>query len=77
MEITRREYIQRVINDLQSGNAIEETDGTGPGESGQVVVYTNVFKWRNGTYHTEQEPRYNAKTHEGPAPSGDGGYFFP
>ena len=57
MEITRREYIQRVINDLQSGKAIEETDGTGPdGDSGQVVIYTNVFQWRDGTYHTEQEP---------------------
>ena len=56
MEITRREYIQRVITDLQSGTAIEDTDETGPdGDSGQVVIYTNVFQWVDGTYHTEPE----------------------
>ena len=55
MEITRREYIQRVVNDLQAGTADEQTDGTGPGESGQLVIYTNVFQWVDGTYHTEPE----------------------
>jgi len=58
MEISRAEYIRRVINDLQIGRADEQTDGTGPdGESGQVVIYTNVFQWRDGKYHTEPEPR--------------------
>jgi hypothetical protein len=77
MEITRNEYIQRIVNDLQSGSLPEKINDDGPYPNyGKIIILTNVFMWKNGTYHTEQEPSYHAATHEGPLPGGDGGYCW-
>lgn len=51
MIISQKEYEQRIRDALDNGELDEETDN-----EGQIVIYTGVFEWSDGTLHDEVDP---------------------
>ena len=45
-------YTEKEVNDLiAQGHGTVEHDNTG-----QLVIYTGIFQWEDGTYHDEPDP---------------------
>ena len=52
--MTNAEFVQRVIKSLQDGSADIQTDN-----SGQLIVYSQLFEHNDGTIHETVDPHYN------------------
>lgn len=50
---TEQEAMQSITDDVNCGIDMSETDN-----QGQVVIYTGIFRWNDGTYHEEPDPNY-------------------
>ena len=49
--ITKVEFDRRVIESLTQGHADEQTDN-----EGQIVIYTGMYEWSDGSIHDEPDP---------------------
>ena len=49
--LTTQEQRNLIIGMVRSGQAELQTDNTG-----QLIVLTGLFKWRDGTIRTEEQP---------------------
>lgn len=48
--ITNIEFQRQVIESLMDGSADIQTDNYG-----QLIIYTNIFEWTDGSLHEEEE----------------------
>ena len=47
---TEEEFCLEVIKDIATGQSDFQEDN-----SGQIIIYTNMFRWEDGSIHTQPE----------------------
>lgn len=52
MEILDEEKVEEAIIDLVRSSGSDEMDTD---NDGQLIVYTGIYRWADGTYHDEEE----------------------
>jgi hypothetical protein len=50
MQISEKEYISKLVKAIINRTADEQNDG-----EGQIVIYTGVWVWQDGSLHDEPE----------------------
>ena len=50
-EITSEEAYDLIVNGVSDG----DVDSLDTDEDGQLIVYTGIYRWKDGTYHEEPE----------------------
>lgn len=54
--LTHKEALDLIVKQLSNSNV----DWFDTDNEGQLIVYTGIYRWADGTYHEEQEDNDNA-----------------
>jgi hypothetical protein len=52
--ISKTEFDRRVIESLAQNASDEQTDN-----EGQIIIYTGMYEWLDGTIHDEPDPDWD------------------
>jgi len=52
-KLTDYEVCQRIIKNFLAGRSDVQNDN-----HGQLIIYTGIFEWSDGSFHDDEESRY-------------------